>query len=84
MNGFEYTNQTNEIFINVNEPITIISIYPVAAFKRQTNITILVESSPIPDNFNLDWIVQDFSISGTKIASNGNEYLQWVIPSFEI
>ena len=55
----------------------------MAAFKSRTNITILVEASPIPDNINLDWIVQDFSISGTKIASNGNEYLQWVIQSFE-
>ena len=55
----------------------------MAAFKSQTNITILVEASPILDNINLDWIVQDFSISGTKIASNGSKYLQWVIPSFE-
>ena len=67
----------------MNKPITIISIYPVAAFKNQTNITTLVEVSQFPDNINLDWIVQDFSISVTKIASNGNEYLQWIILSFE-
>ena len=35
LNWFEYTNQTDEIFIIVNEPITIISIYPVAAFKSK-------------------------------------------------
>ena len=52
------------------------------SIQKSSNITILVEASPIPDNINLDWIVQDFSISGTKIAWNGKEYLQWVIPSF--
>ena len=54
LNGFEFTDQADEIAVVVTTPITVVSVYPVAAFKYQLNITILVEAYPIPSNINLD------------------------------
>lgn len=76
LNGYDFTEESNELLVSVSEPIQVISLFPVAMFKTQKDVTILVEAYPIPDNVELSCIVHDFAIIGTKISSNGKDYLE--------
>lgn len=84
MNGYEFTSETDELELFVNDPLVIISVFPIVMFKNSLNVQILIRASPLNPLLTYFCVVHEFYIQGTIYTdTNGLTYVDCIIPSYE-